>query len=380
MTKYHILQIGKFYPPHMGGIETHLQTLCNGLRSRAEVAVIVANDGRTTEAQVDGGISVTRVGKLAELKSTPVCPGLTAHIRQAKADIIHLHLPNPAGAVAWLSSRHGAKLVVTYHSDVVRQKTLGRMFEPILNRVLSQASAIIVTSPNYLATSEPLKAHQERCRIIPYGIPTGDFERSEPATAERIKRQYGPRIIIAVGRLVYYKGFQYAIRAMRDVDAKLLIIGDGPLRAELEREARRLPVPERVVFLGEVQNRNIGPYYQAADVFAFPSVARSEAFGIVQLEAMMCGLPVINTSLDSGVPFVSKHGQTGITVAPRDCDSLASAMKLLLEDANMRGAYAMAARKRVREEFSASLMTQRTLDLYSRVMGVEHTTAMAVSV
>ena len=286
----------------MGGIETHLQTLCDGLQDQAEVEVLVANDGQSTMKEIVGDVAVTRIASFGEFKSTALCPGMSSQIRRAKADIIHLHLPNPSGALCWLLSGHKAKLVVTYHSDVVRQRTLARMFEPVLDSVLSRAAAIIATSPNYLATSETLQKHANRCHVIPYGIPTADFMRVDPETVAAIRREHGPRIVLSVGRLVYYKGFQYVIRAIRDVDAKLLLIGDGPLRAELEKEVRTLNIGNRVAFLGEIQNRDIVPYYHAADVFVLPSIARSEAFGIVQLEAMASGLPVINTSLDSGVP------------------------------------------------------------------------------
>ncbi len=367
-SRLRILHVGKYYPPHMGGIETHLETLCMHLQPSADISVLVANDGRSTREEVINGIYITRLARVAEIKSSAFCPGLTAQIRRADVDIVHLHLPNPIGAAAWLLSHQRAKLVVTYHSDIVRQKILGRIVEPIIQAVLSRAEAIIATSPNYLETSSTLQRHRNRCHVIPYGIRPESFERPDPDTVARIRTKYGPRVMLAVGRLVYYKGFEYAIRAMCEVDAKLLLIGDGPLRAHLELLVRQLGLSQRVVLLGEVQNRDIVSYYHAADLFLFPSVERSEAFGIVQLEAMMCGLPVVNTSLDSGVPFVSLDGLTGTTIPPRDPKSLADAMNGLLKDPERRMAYAIAGRKRVEEEFSASVMTRRTLDLYGLVL------------
>ena len=256
----------------------------------------------------------------------------------------------------------------TYHSDTVRQKVLGKAFDPVLRRALDRCAALIGTSPNYLDSSAVLSAYRDRCHVIPYGIATEQFCKRDTATVESIRKRYGSRLIISVGRLIYYKGFEYLIRAMAKVDGRLLIIGDGPLRESLQREAQASNVADKVVFLGEIQNNETVPYYHAADVFALASIARSEAFGIVQLEAMACGKPVVNTSLASGVPFVSLDGETGITVPPLDPDALARAINLLLDTNDLRARYGLAARQRVEQEFSLDRMVDRTLRLYEKVM------------
>ncbi len=203
------------------------------------------------------------------------------------------------------------------------------------------ADAIIATSPNYLATSIVLQAHRDRCHVLPYGIPVEQFEQQDDAAVASIRDRFGRRLVITVGRLIYYKGFDVLVRAMKDVDGALVIIGEGPLRPELEAQARDLGIADRVHFLGEIHNRDIAAYYHASDVFALASVARSEAFGIVQLEAMACGLPVVNTGLDSGVPFVSLDGLTGLTVPPGDSVALSRALNKLLDDDELRGGWAM---------------------------------------
>ncbi|MEP7273463.1 MAG: glycosyltransferase [Acidobacteriota bacterium] len=294
---------------------------------------------------------------------------MIAEIRRSDADIVHVHLPNPMATMAYLASRHRGKLVITYHSDVVRQKVMARAFRPILYRLLSRASAIIATSPNYIATSSVLRAFRDRCQVIPYGIPLEQFALSDKTKVESIRQKHGERLVLSVGRLVYYKGFEYLIRAMAKVNGRLLIIGDGPLRRSLEHLARELGVADRVVFLGELPNEATIPYYHAAELFALASIARSEAFGIVQLEAMACGKPVINTRLDSGVPFVSLDGVTGLTVQPRDAEALANAINTLLDDSELRSQYGAAARQRVRAEFSLDGMTGRMLQLYAQVVG-----------
>ena len=362
-----ILHVGKFYPPHMGGIETHLQALCEQLQHSLHLRVLVSSDGSDGSEESVNGVTISRVPTRLVLASTPLCPDMIGAIRRSDADIIHLHLPNPMAVLAYLASGHRGKLVVTYHSDTVRQKALSMLFDPFLHRALRRSSAIIATSPDYRRTSAVLARYLERCHVIPYGIPLEQFERCDTAAVQQLRAQYGDRLVISVGRLVYYKGFEYLIRAMAKVNGKLLLAGDGPLRKDLEELSRSQGLAGRVVFLGEIQNQDIIPYYHAADVFALASVVRSEAFGIVQIEAMASGLPVVNTRLDSGVPFVSLHEQTGLTVPPRDSDAMAAAINLLLDDSSLRRSFGDAARARARQEFSADTMASRTFELYRKV-------------
>jgi glycosyltransferase involved in cell wall biosynthesis len=268
--------------------------------------------------------------------------------------------------LAYWASAYKGPLVVSYHSDTVRQKLLGALFRPILHRTLKRSAAIIAATQNYIDTSPILPRYGSRCRVIPYGIPAERFRHGDGARIHRIRSQYGPRIVLSVSRLVYYKGLDHLLRAMAKVPARLLIAGEGPLRSSLEREVLDLGLGERVVFLGEVED--VTPYYQAADVFVLPSVARSEAFGIVQLEAMACGTPVVNTRLASGVPYVSLDGLTGFTVPPADSEALAVAINRLLDDRNLRAKLGQAGVRRVCQEFSLEVMTRRTLDLYQEVM------------
>jgi rhamnosyl/mannosyltransferase len=180
-----------------------------------------------------------------------------------------------------------------------------------------------------------------------------------------IRAEHGKRIVFAAGRLVYYKGFDVLVDAFRRVDAHLLIAGDGPLRGELERRIAEHGIGSKVTLLGRVPD--LRPYYHAADVFALPSVARSEAFGIVQMEAMACGTPVVNTSLDTGVPFVSPDGVSGLTVPPGDAEALADAIERLLADEALRARLGQGGRARVADELSAGRMARRTLALYDAV-------------
>ncbi len=363
-----VVQLGKFYPPYMGGIETHLAALCGQLRDRFDVRVIVCNDAPGTTSEVRDGIPVTRLSTPFSITTAPVSPGLPLAIRRAAPDLVHLHLPHPGGVLGLLGSGYRGPLVLTYHSDVVRQRLMSAIFKPLLDLVMRRAAAILATSPNYLATSPVLAAHRDRCRVVPYGIPLEQFDAPDRASADAIARRYGPRLVLAVGRLVYYKGFDVLVRAMRYVDARLVVIGDGPLEERLRTLAEAEGVSGKVTLLGEVQNADVAPFFSAADVFVLPSVARSEAFGIVQLEAMASGTPVVNTSLDSGVPWVSEDGVTGLTVPPGDPRALGAAVERLLNDRALRDRFGRAARVRVREQFDVRIMGERVAGIYDEVL------------
>lgn len=361
-----VLHVGKFYPPHKGGMESHLHALCGQLHGRVDVEVIVSSeDWRTTEEMMDS-VKVTRVGTLFDFAAAPVCPETVGRIRRSRADIVHIHLPHPTAILAYLASGHRGRLVFTYHSDIVRQKALSKLFWPVLRKAMERADAIIVASPNYIESSTVLQKFKHKCRVIPFGINLEQFDRVEHQEVARIRERFGRRIVLGVGRLIYYKGFEYLVRAMKGVDGHLLLVGEGPLRGALELEAEKAGVGGRVTFLGSVED--VAPYYHAAAVFALSSVARSEAFGIVQLEAMACRKPVVNTNLDSGVTFVSVDGVTGLTVPPADANAFAGALNKLLGDVALSEAYGRAARLRVESEFSLEVMTHRTLHLYEEVM------------
>lgn len=362
----HILQVGKFYYPHQGGMETHLRSLCGELRQAAvKVEVLVANDRALTEYEELDGIRVTRAGQPLNLASSPVCPTLSRHIKAAQADIVHLHLPHPTALLSYLASGHKGRLVVTYHSDIIRQKILGTAFGPFLKRGLARADAIIVGSPNYLHSSPVLQHFADKCHVVPFGIPLTPFENPDTEEVKAIKQRFPKPLILGVGRLVYYKGFEYLVRAMRDVPGHLLLVGKGPLHGKLLEEARTAGVSDRMTILDDVQD--VVPYYHAADIFALPSIARSEAFGIVQLEAMACGKPVVNTNLDSGVPFVSVDGVTGLTVPPADAEALGQALNKLLKNHSLRAYYGTAGRQRVADRFSLKTMTTQTLHIYQQI-------------
>jgi glycosyltransferase involved in cell wall biosynthesis len=284
-------------------------------------------------------------------------------------DLIHLHTPNPGGALSLLLAGNAGRLIITHHSDTLGRKHLRRIVDPFVKSIMDRADKIIVTSDRYLDSSEELQAYRDKCAIIPLGIDYTVFERSDERAVAKLAEEYGNRIILTIGRLVRYKGFEYLIRSMKDVKGTLLLIGTGPLQQDIESCIRECGVQNRVQLITNATDVLIRLLYQIASIFVLPSITRAEAFGIVQMEAMASGIPVINTDIPSGVPGVSIHGQTGLTVPPRDSDALTTAINLLLEDDSLRRRFGLAGQQRVREEFSTEKMANRTLKVYETVVG-----------
>ena len=371
--KIKVLQIGKYYPPVRGGIETHLEMLCQGLQASGEVdlEVIVASESSTSKEEVVDGVPVHRLGTAIKIAGAPVCPGMRRAIREAKADIVHIHTPHPTAILTYLLSGAAERLVCTYHSDIIRQKVLGKIIGPLQNLAFQRAGAIVAASPNLIDASPVLTKHRDRCVVVPFGTGLPADDCPEQPIVEELRAKHPGPIVLAVGRLVYYKGFEHLIRAMALAKAPgtLLIIGEGPMRPLLQRVIDEVGLSDRAHLLGNISD--VQPYYHACDLFVLPSVTRNEAFGIVQLEAMACGKPVINTNLDSGVPFVSRDGESGLTVPPGDTPALAAALTTLLSDAGMRTRFGEAARARVSNDFTAEKMVERTLRLYRKVAAGE---------
>ena len=335
----------------------------------------VNHEAGPTVVEADGAVEVTRFGCIASIAKFDICPELATRLEQVEADIFHVHVPNPTMLVALLRAGPRKPVVVTYHSDLVRQKILGRLFRPIERLAYRQVRAILATSPLYPIGSRFLRPYVDRVHVLPHGIDLRPYLDPSPDDQERsaqLRARYArdEPLWLCAGRHVYYKGFLNAVRALTRVRGRLLLIGDGPERPELRAEAERLGVADRVMFLGTLPHSlSIVPYYLAADAFWFPSNARSEAFGLVQVEAMASRCPVINTRIPhSGVSWVSLHEETGLTVPVNDPVALAVAANRLLTEPGLRDRLASAARSRAIKEFDHRVMAERSLAVYRHVL------------
>ncbi len=371
-----VLQIGKYYYPHRGGIETHLQLLCDELKGQLELDVVVCNTERAKRTETIDGVLVTRCPEIARVASTSICPTMPLEIARRRYDVIHFHFPHPIGAMSYLVAPHRRRhaVVVSYHADIVRQRRLLKVYRPFLRMLLARADAIVCATPDYRDSSAELRDYRDKAVIIPYGLDLAGSVRTaaaERAASALAARHAGSPLILAVGRLVPYKGFEHLIRAMKHVEATLLLVGTGPLRESLEDLAREAGIPERVIFLGETDDATLRACYEACDVFVLPSVDRSEAFALVQLEAMAAGKPVVNTSIPgSGVAWVSRDGESGLTVPPRSSEAIAGAVNRLLRDPALRSRLGREGRARVEREFNKKAMAARMLALYRSVAPV----------
>ena len=365
-----ILHIYKDYHPVMGGIENHLRWLAEAQAARGhDVTVLVTNPaGLETTVREENGVRVIRAARLATVASTPLSLSLPLILAREKPDIVHLQFPYPVGEVSqWLLRR--APTVISYQSDVVRQARILRFYNPLLKQALKQAARILASSPNYIQSSPWLRPLAHKCTVVPLAIDVSRFSAPRRAEVASIRQRFSGPILLFVGRLRYYKGLDYLIQAMKNVDATLLIVGSGPEAARLGAMSYELGVAHKVHFLGDISDALIPAYYQAADVFVLPSSHRSEAFGIVLLEAMAAGTPLISTELGTGTSWVNQDGVTGIVVPPRDPNALAGAIRRLLEDESLRRAMGVRAQARARAEFDLPALVERVERVYEEVLG-----------
>ncbi len=370
MSALRILHLGKYYPPDRGGIETVVETLCRGERPEVETRALVLNKVRRTSDEMVHEVPVRKVASVATIGAVSIAPSLPYWLARAEADVIVLHEPNPMALLAYALARPKAPLIVWIHSEVIRPKLQYRLFyEPLLEFALRRAQRIVVASPPMLRIPA-LARHQRKCAVIPYGLERTRYWLSSD-TASRVKAIRGRTsvpIVLFVGRLVGYKGVDVLLRAMKGLDAETVIIGDGPRLKSLTALASDLGLSDRVRFAGDVSEADLQAWYHACDVLVLPSVTKQEAFGMVQLEAMLCGHPVISTNLETGTSWVNQHERTGLVVQAGDVAELRDALSRLLDNPDLRQQFGAAGRARVNELFTVEAMCRRTVPLYREVV------------
>ncbi|MGH7518032.1 MAG: glycosyltransferase [Gemmatimonadales bacterium] len=354
-----ILHLAKYYWPRSGGMERVVQGLAEGasaLGHDVEVVAVRTVVGRTRDAGRQRS-SVTRAFSFAALGSQEIAPGYIAAAWK-RADIIHVHHPHPLADLASLLRAGGTPIVVTHHSDARRG-----IYKPLVRLVLRRARAIVVPSRAHVALSTELTGFESKVEVIPFGIDERRWLFVPPPPPDSVPRA------IFIGRLASYKGLDILLRALERVpDLRLDIVGTGPEAPRLRTLAQALAVHDRIRWWGEYPDDDLPRRMADADFLVLPSVTVEEMFGLVVIEAMAAGRPVITTAVPSGVREVNVPGTTGLEVPLRDVGALAQALEILSHDAALRRRLGQAGQRRVIEQFSQTQMAQRHIALYKRIL------------
>jgi glycosyltransferase involved in cell wall biosynthesis len=376
-----IVHWGKYYPPDMGGIESVTASLARGAASSGYgVTVVCFNKGEAPDEVAADGVRVLRAPINLLKASQPLgWRYMCWALREARgADVVHLHVPNMLAALGGLWLGRKPKLVIHWHSDVVGKGLLGLLLQPLEAALLRRADGIICTSSAYAEASVPLRSFTGKISVVPIGVadPSAGAVPSRsvadlPPELETLLA--GRQLVLAVGRLVPYKGFHVLVDAARQLPASALvvIVGSGPLRDELQARIDSAGVGNRVVLAGRLGDAPLRTLFERASLFCLPSVERSEAFGVVLVEAMAHGLPVIATQIPgSGVPWVNEHNVSGLNVPVGDSRALAAACSEVLNSADLRARLSTGARERFLSQFTERVAMDRMLAAYRSLLAV----------
>lgn len=342
--------------------------LTEGLNERGHHCdmLCAAEGGKPYTVELDHGGRIFAVRSLAKIKATMISPAMILRLRKITRnyDIIHVHHPDPMAALALRLSGFRGPVILHWHADILRQRKLLRLVGPMLRWLVQRADCIVTTSPVYIS-SPWLTQAREKCVCVPIGID----EMPEPsAKLQELKQRFpDKKIIFAIGRLVSYKGFEFLIKSFVYLPENYVCIigGTGPLKEQLSRLIDDNGLSDRVMLAGYIDDRDLSAYFCASSVFCLSSVERTEAFGVVQLEAMACATPIVATQIEgSGVPWVNADGVSGLNVPPRRPDLLADAILKITADPATRATYSQQARERFNSLFTKKLMIDHIIETY----------------
>ena len=366
-----ILQLGKFYPIR-GGVEKVMFDLMLGLSIEGvECDMLCAAYQEKGFTRVMSNKSkLIVVNTVREVAATMISPAMVLKLKQIAKnyDIIHVHHPDPMAAFALLCSGYKGKVVLHWHSDILKQKSLLKLYMPIQKWLINRADVIVGTTPVYVKESPYLQEVQHKVTYLPIGV--CHLESPIKQVMDLRRKYLGKHIVFSLGRLVPYKGFAYLIEAAKHLDDNYMVLigGTGPLRDELQAQIEALGLQDRVKLLGYVSDVDLPAYFEACDLFCMSSVMKTEAFGIVQIEAMSCGKPVVATKIpESGVSWVNQDGVSGLNAEPCDAEDLAKCIRGILADENDYARFSKGALDRYKTVFTQELMIHKCLDIYKKL-------------
>lgn len=369
-----ILHLTKYYPPQLGGIEIATFDIVEGINEKGiRSDVLCANTTNKTVVENNSNHTIYRTSTLYSAFSTSFSSSLISTLNKIKSqyDIIQVHMPNPMAMLAVFLTRPKATIILHWHNDIIRQKQLYFFIKPLERWLLRKAVAIVGTSQQYLDTSVPLQPFLEKSIAIPLGIDTNRLIINEKRLAE-IKAEYqGKKIVFSLGRLIYYKSFDVLIDAAKylEDDTMILIGGIGKLKDQLAEQIVQNNLSHKVKLLGRISDEDMACYYQLCDVFCLSSSKRAEGFGLVLLEAMYFGKPLVSTNiLGSGSTWINQHEQTGYIVPINNSEAIATAVKDILKDPVKYASFSKNAKERFHQYFTKNFMIDTFEKLYRKVV------------
>jgi rhamnosyl/mannosyltransferase len=360
-----------YFPDSVGGVEQVIRQMCVGTgRLGITNQVLSLSRDRRLEPFDYEGHTVHRVPLNFEVASNAVSVQAIGKLARmaAEADVVHYHFPWPFMDMAHFLARIDKPTVVTYHSDIVRQKALLKLYQPLKHRFLESVDTIVATSPNYLASSAVLDRYRDKTRVITFGLDKSSYPEPDQARLDHWRARVGPKFFLFVGVLRYYKGLHILLDAVAGTDYPVVIVGAGPIEAELKAHAARLGLT-RVQFVGPVDDLDKAALLKLCYAVAFPSHLRSEAFGISLLEGAMYGKPMISSEIGTGTTYINVHGETGLVVPPSDHVALRAAMAQLWDDPQAAREMGQRAEARYWQLFTSAQMADNYVRLYQELVG-----------
>lgn len=366
----HICHVYKdYYPPVFGGIEKFISLIAKYQREFVKVSVLVCGGRVRSRVRDIDGIEVIYAGEIIRILRTPLSPQLYSYVKHIKPDIFIVHTPNPMGELAVCFNRVKVPYIIRYHSDVVRQKIAMLLYAPLFNKVLKDSRYIIPTSEIYQKTSPVLKKYADKCIVVPLGIEVDYYFTVNKERVKELTNQYGEDFIFFCGVHRYYKGLHVLLESAKELDVPVVIAGEGPETKKLLKIRDKTGI-SNVFFVGAISDEELKAYLHACALFVFPSIARSEAFGISIIEAHTCGKPVIATKLGTGVEWANLDGVTGINVEPGNPKELTKAINFLLKNRKIREEMGKIAQQRVKEIFDITKTAKKEIDIYKMAIGL----------
>jgi glycosyltransferase involved in cell wall biosynthesis len=362
-----VLQVFKTYlPDSFTGVERVIWEIAEGTTPLGVENHVFALGSRTTEQplKIDNHY-VHLVRSNLELAANPMSFSAISRFRSLvrHIDLVHYHFPWPMMDVLHLASGHRIPSLVTYQSDVVRQRHLLKLYKPLMHRFLHSVDRIVTTSPNYIDSSPVLPAYRHKASVIPIGLEPSRLPRSSIENRQLWEEKLPPRYFLFLGALRYYKGLPFLIEAAATSGLPVVIAGGGELPA-----AQRKSLPQNVHLVGQVSDEDKASLLALCEAFVFPSHLRSEAFGVALLEAAFAGKPLISCEIGTGTSYINRHEETGLVVQPANSSALATAMSLLWAEPELRRRYGEAAAKRANSLFQAKGMAQSYMKLYTKLL------------